>query len=195
MKRKLFSILTLTVLAVLVLAVSPAGAETRRISLLSAKLEYGRTAAVFTFRVWGDYDKFSGYILNSGNQTNLKCNLQENGEILICRMAKGVPGLGGKMVQVVVNGFSFDTVIENVPVCYSIYDWPQNLEVPFGPWEKYGEHCVEKEVKLGDIEVFTTDAWGTWDYIFLNQGGFCGPDGSWNNYGEGYYYPHCVSIN
>ena len=193
MKRKVFTILTLTVLAVLVLAVSPTSAATRRISLWSAQLEYGKTAAVFTFRVWGDFDKFSGYILNSGNQTALNCNLQGNGEVLICRMAKGVPGLAGKLVQVVVNGFSFDAVIENVPVCHPVYDWPNPPGGSLGPWENYGEHCVDRDLKPGDLEVITTDGWGTWEYVFLTEGGFCGPDGSWNDYGKGFYYPRCIN--
>lgn len=193
MKRKVFTILTLTVLAVLVLAVSPTSAATRRISLWSAELEAGKTAAVFTFRVWGDFDKFSGYILNSGNQTNLNCNLQDNGEVLICRMAKGVPGLAGKMVQVVVNGFSFDAVIETVPVCHPVYDWPNPPGGTPGPWENFGNYCTEKELEEGDFEVITTEDWGTWEYVFLNQGGFCGPDGSWNDYGTGFYYPGCIN--
>ena len=94
MKTKTIVIVTLVSLAVLLLAVSPVSAATRTIQLLSAKLEAGKNAAVFEFRVYGDFGKFSGFVYANGMESKLNCNLQAKfPDILICRMATGIPGL------------------------------------------------------------------------------------------------------
>jgi hypothetical protein len=198
MKKKLISIVILVALTTLVLSVTTVGAATRKLSLLNATVGGGKGGAVFTFKVWGDFDGFTGFVWDHGKHFDLNCNLKaSDGSILICRVV-GSPSMGNKNVQVVVNGFSFYPFVEVGLACNPVYDVPYNVPVDvsldvvgvlFDPtWWNYGNYCTEEQPELGD-KVWLDSFYpvGTWEYIY-RDGGFCGPDGSWNNFGEAWYW-------
>ena len=185
-KSKLLIILTIVLLTTLVVATSPVSAETRRISLLNATVIDGR-GAIFTFRLFGDFEKFPAYVNFSGTHYKLNCNLKpSDNNILVCRGAnRGLDSLGGTTVEVVVAGFSFTTFVSVKEVyCYGIYDYD-----PEGVWASIGKTCQSEKPPVGDaIEWYNPDWDDDFFYYFKNQGGFCGPQ---NDFGAGYYYPDC----
>jgi hypothetical protein len=172
MKKKLISIISLVALAVLVLSVTTVGAATRKLSLLNATVEAGKGGAVFTFKVYGEFGKFSGFVWDHGKNFKLNCNLKaSDGSLLVCRVV-GSPSMAGKNVQVVVNGFSFYPYVEPVPGCFPVYDWPLGGGDP--TWWYYGNYCTETAPELGD-SMWSGSYYpgGVWEYNY-NNGGFCG---------------------
>ncbi len=185
-KSKFLIILTIVLLTTLIVATSPVSAETRRISLLNATVIDGR-GAIFTFRIFGDFEKFPAYVNVSGTHYKLNCNLKpSDNNILVCRGAnRGLDSLGGTTVEVAVAGFSFTTFVSVKDFyCYGIYDY-----APGGEWGSIGTTCQSEKPPVGDaIEWYNPDWDDDFTYYFMNQGGFCGPE---NNFGAGYYYPWC----
>lgn len=180
-------ILVVLIVALLSLAISStAGAATRKISLLGARGD-GITQVVFTFKVDGTFPGFKGTAYSGGMAYDLACNLKgSDPDILLCR---GHRALAGKVVQVVVNGFSFDTLVQYKDVCMSVYD------VPAGPdtvWWDYGTFCMD-QAELGDsVWLDSYYPGGIWKYTLMN-GGFCGAE---NDYGLGWYwYPDYFCVN
>lgn len=182
MKKRTVLIFIIVALITGMLA-TPAAAAGGKLTLLSAKISQGES--VFAFKVEGNFGKFDGTAYFSGDAYPLVCKLRQDApDILLCR---GNKVLGGNTVQVVVNGRSWTTLVVNGPrYCTPVYDWPGLSD---GPWLYYGDHCTEEVPQRGDwTDHFSFDY--AWKY-YRNQGGFCGPDGSWNDYGPGFYYPNC----
>ena len=188
LKRSRFLItLTLILLATLVVATSSVSAETRRISLLNAFVQDGR-GAIFTFRVFGDFEKFPGYVNANGNHYKLNCNIKaSNGDILVCKGAnQGLNSLVGQTVDVVVAGFSFTTFMKQKNNCYSIYDWDMEAGPPnWTAWDS--SYCQIDKAEEGDTTSFWPEEWPG-GYIYMEEGGFCGPE---NDLGDGYYWSWC----
>jgi hypothetical protein len=194
-KRKAIIIFTLVALLSMLFSVSTASAATRRIGLLTATVLEGQGGAEFSFRVWGEFDEFTGFVRHHGNVYDLHCSLDESdSRFLYCRMVG--PSMGGQTVQVVVNGFSYMTYVESVGYCYPVFDWP--YPDTSGPWVNYGDHCTKYQPNEGDTYLLN----GYWpgnlqdyfNYEYLLDGGFCGPDGSWNDYGQGFYFQNCAAV-
>ena len=190
MKKKVTLIILLASLMVLVLSVTSASAATRKISLWHARVDESGGSPVFTFRVWGEFDDFSGWVKFNGRNYDLNCHLQENDEILLCR--GGTRKMVDNFVQVVVNGFSHYSLVEsyNKSFCAPYYDWGA---AEIGPWEKYGVHCTSEKPDPKELVEINNPFWGPSLY-FYGEGGFCGPGGSWNDYGFAYYYIFCEEL-
>jgi len=188
-KRKIISIVLLVLVATLVFGVLPAGAKARRIGLISAKVEGNEGSTVFAFNVWGDFDKFTGWVRFHGEVYNLRCNQNPRDSKLVFCRTYDAPNMANQTVQVVVNGFSFDTFVKHTDFCNPVYDWP--WPAANGSWVDYGNFCTEDRPQIGDLELITIPNYGMSGYWYLAEGGFCGPAGSWNDYGPGFYYPSC----
>ncbi len=128
----------------------------------------------------------------NGKVTNLNCNLrQANQDVLICRMAKGVPGIGGKVVSVEVNGFGFAPYVEVKADCQPVYDYL--LPPDEDTWEYIGTYCQNTPIESGVGYTFYNPTWDDYYEYYLGPGGFCGPGGSYNNFGKGLYYSYCAN--
>lgn len=194
MKRKAILIVTLVLLTSMLFSVSTASAATRRIGLISATSWESQDGAEFSFRVWGEFEGFTGFVRFQGKDYILHCSLDKaDSRFLYCRMYG--PSMAGKTVQVVVNGFSHTTYVSSAePYCAPVYDWATDSGGwLYGPWANYGDHCTKYVPTEGDstsLSGYYPDD-KIYPYVYLNDGGFCGPEGSWNNYGKGFYYVQC----
>jgi hypothetical protein len=176
-KRKAIIILTLAALLSLLFSVSTASAATRRIGLITATATEGQGGAEFSFRVWGEFDEFTGFVRFHGNVYDLQCSLNEaDSRFLYCRMIG--PSMAEQTVQVVVNGFSYTTYVEQAePYCIWVFD-PQN---PFRglPWVNYCDPCNNNFPVVGDEFLYNGFCLGNLlddsRYQDLLDGGFLRP--------------------
>ena len=191
-KSKLGFILLVVILGVSIFAVTPASAETRNIVLWDATVTPNR-GLVLTFKLYGDFNKFSGNVWFSGQSYGLNCHVKNTDDsILICQgSSRGLDTLAHQTVQVVVNGFSFTTYVTvdetNPQICIPVYDYLGSPDSPI--WWQVGTECSDTTPEFGSEKYFDTSVDST--FYEYNGGGFCGPGGSFNNYGDAWYYPDC----
>ena len=179
--------MVLVFLLAFVLAVTPAGAQTRSIVLWDATVTQNR-GLVLTFKLHGDFNKFSGNVWLSGQSYDLNCHLKNTDDsILICQGAnRGLDTLGYQTVQVVVNGFSFTTTVAVGPYCHDVYDYNNSYDM-----EQIGTFCIEAPPNYWDHAEIDTDG-GKKEFAFLPGDqclilGLGGP-----NFGPGWYPPYCI---
>lgn len=177
--------MAILVIALLMTVIAPpASADTRKLALVTA-VSKGGGEAVFTFLIYGEFEKFTGTAWHNGQAYDLRCAPRgEKPDVLLCR---GAALLGGKFVQVVVNGFSFNTYVdqrENESYCNPVYDVAFGFDI-LDPWAYYGDYCTPTQPAFGD------EAWlsgyfpvGTSLYIFSEDGCVI----EFNEFGVGWYW-------
>jgi hypothetical protein len=191
MKKRSVFVAVLLALMIMLISTTAAGAESKRLALVNA-VSRGGDQTVFTFIIYGEFKSFNGKAFWSGQAFDLDCKPKGNKpDVLLCR---GHQELAGKFVQVVVNGFSFDTYVTaieeispSIPLCNPVYDDAGYGSPMPESWEYYGDYCTPSPPNFGDTAILTGYYPGTWTYIFMPNGSCPGVNG----YGLGWYYGFC----
>jgi hypothetical protein len=176
-------VLAILVVAILATMLVPAvSAETQKLAFISAVSKAGGDA-VFTFMIFGEFNHFDGTAYYNGQAYDLRCAPRgEKPDVLLCR---GAATLGGKTVQVVVNGFSFITFVGlNEGYCNPVYDWGGGSADY--PWVYYGDYCTPTQPAYGAtayLADYYSEGSSYW-YEFLPNGNYP----PYNMYGVGWYY-------
>ena len=183
------------VLIMLMGSIREVSASTKRISLINAVVKEDKGGLVLTFIVYGDFNKFSGYVRFGGKQHQLSCHLRKNtNNILVCRGADhGLSSSSNKTIQVVVNGFSFTTYInykeakqpkdsmENY--CYPVFGLFYVSQPP-PMYQQQGTHCQNTEANEGDQIYYYNPTWSSSDWYTYHMDGTNFTPGT---LGPGYY--------
>lgn len=180
MRSKTTFIVLLVLMLTLVIAVAPASADTRKITLLNAVVKEGRGNLTLTFRVEGEFENFTGNVHYSGKSYDLACHLRKtNDSILVCHGAdRGLNRLAYQKVWGDVNGFGFATYV-NKEFCYSVYDFMALLtdlsedsvsrRLFFPRLEQVGNVCQNSPAVVGDRLFVENPDFGLRMYQYLES--------------------------
>ena len=166
-------------------AVAPVAAKgPRSITLINVAFMQGK-GYVFKFNVNGDFraKELQGAIYLSGHRYNLDCHSTDSGD-LNCVADGGLRQFAGRVVQVVVAGFSFNAVLPSPMYCFGIFDYDQNFV-----WDRIGSDCGSSPQPDDSIEYYNSTWNSTFTYYHYNDGSEvkCSFPSA-PSWGNGYYY-------
>jgi hypothetical protein len=171
----------ISLLAVVVIPVAAAGENS--ISLIRIFLVNGK-GVVFKFRVEGEFKEYTGFARVGGNEYQLSCHLNEDGD-LVCMADHGLGQYVGEFASGELNGFSFGTTIVDPYFCYDVWDYDNSYV-----WHVYDRVCGDSAASSGDyVHYYNPDWGGTYTAMYLEEGLTC------FNRGRAFYFLSCPGNN